>query len=531
MSSARTMPMRRARSALQLYNTSTTLSLRRTKSAHEFYESSKRSNEHRSPPERSHSSSTLERLMIMRHNVAHDEGALEDLVIENMESVIDGNVVQHRREEKIAFPMIHGIQSENEDELLRVRKGNYAANEKEVASNVNGNNGATTEANYEKSTPKAKGYKLSIAKGNEESLPPREQHGYHLLSLRLLAVLGGVVVGYATSFLGPIFDMPNFVKKMDPSLVPKQTFSTGRNYCAFSDPSFLAISSIISPFSAFGLCLAFLLMRKTGRRPLLFMGSLNEIIGIALVLWFPSALIAIFGLACIGCGVGLHCLAIPTLCSELAPKELGRHFGALFGFQVLGGALASLVNLGASFQLVWGWRVPFGVLGFLVVVLMLVSIQIDESPMYYVEINEEKRGLEVLIKMRPNQFVADTRMEWENILRDVREIQNTSQVKELLSRSTRPTISIMLAGVFLPQVITTAPMLFFGPVTVGSLSTLKNQQFCVAAIAGVLGFSFTFSTSLFLQKFKRRRPYIISFISIAVSQVGVSIILKLLPIK
>ncbi|XP_071901077.1 sugar transport protein 8-like [Coffea arabica] len=307
--------------------------------------------------------------------------------------------------------------------------------------------------------------------------------------LKLLALLGGITVGYA-------FNVSDFKSLMISSIIP------------------LGASISVLP--------AHVLSNRWGRKPVLRIGLILLSVGSGLFAWLPLAFLGIVGSIMSGLGSGITNQVIPIICSELAPEE---NLSVLYGYQSLGGFVVLGIYLIASYSPKWVWRVPFGILCFLAVVLLVISFFIDESPRCLIQQDKVQAARHVFTKYRdPRKTIVDEEFaELEKAIEDEKKI---SAVKDLLSPQNRATLIIKAVAELVPQLLGASSLMFFGPLASTSVSSNSHILFITSAGAGLWGFLMTLFVSFFLLKrCGRRRVAIGSSFLTLLSQISLWVVL------
>ncbi|KAL3504441.1 hypothetical protein ACH5RR_034282 [Cinchona calisaya] len=314
--------------------------------------------------------------------------------------------------------------------------------------------------------------------------------------LTLLATFGGGTIGYALNVAGGIFDKSIYLARF-PDVYKTKNKARSTNYCCYANFAFILILSLVPLGASLSMWLALWLNSRLGRKPVLIIGLLFILFGASGVAWLSGAIVVYVGLILVGIGVGFIFQVIPLIYSELAPEEAKQKLGILFGYQISGGLLVFLVNFVASYFPDWAWRLPFGILGLLALLLLVISSFVNETPKYLVERGKLEAAENVLRRYRDTKkhFVD---LDFYDLVTAIRNYASKSWIKDLLRSQNCPTLIIKMVQQLLPPSMGAVPLLFFGPLVSQSFSSYTRIGSITSLVAGLVGFIATCLSSFFL---------------------------------
>lgn len=130
----------------------------------------------------------------------------------------------------------------------------------------------------------------------------------------------------------------------------------------------------------------------------------------------------------IGAGGGITKVAAPALLHEVAHPRLRATLGATYyAFAYVGGVLAAWICFGGLYiNNTWSWRFPtlFQFVGPIIVIIILIDV--PESPRYLMRKGFEEKAIAVLAKHHANGLVEDPLVQHE-----VSEIKASLAAEEL----------------------------------------------------------------------------------------------------
>ncbi|XP_056692501.1 sugar transport protein 8-like [Spinacia oleracea] len=200
-------------------------------------------------------------------------------------------------------------------------------------------------------------------------------------------------------------------------------------------------------------------------------------IGIILITWFPATSIACCGFVMQSIGIGLASKVIPTIAEEITPYTCPMLFNVALMFGPLG---ANVMNLIVSNQASWGWRVSYGIVGGVVMIILLLSLFVTESPAFMLEKNKIGEAETILQKVNGKDDIKESL----SILKFWVEKAKKSSPKLLIKPLSHPPLIITLFISILPIFGAVDTIQFYGPLLFKSANILqKNLYFAPIGIS------------------------------------------------
>jgi MFS family permease len=216
------------------------------------------------------------------------------------------------------------------------------------------------------------------------------------------AVLGaasGLFMGYENGIAGGVASFPEFQAKFFPSLL--QAHAGGDAYCKYDDQLLALFVSCVYLASSAGAIVGSFVTPRYGRRATIGVGAVCFLIGAALQGFAVHVSMLILGRIALGLGVGMNDQAGPQYLSEVAPYRLRAAFNCCFQLLVVIGILvAQLINYGTHTLGDLGWRLSLGLAAAPALVVLALSLVLDDTPNSLVERGHPEEGLRVLRKIR-----------------------------------------------------------------------------------------------------------------------------------
>ena len=211
----------------------------------------------------------------------------------------------------------------------------------------------------------------------------------YVYSLCCIATLGGVMFGYSTGVISGTVDSIQAYFQLDPS-------QTG-----------WVVSSIFVG-CIMGSLFAGKLADKFGRKPTLFIATLAFALSAVGSTFADSFILFSAARIIAGFGIGLAGTVAPMYMSEISPASIRGKASGIFNLSLVGSqTLVFLVNflIGRGMSEAWlideGWRWMMGA-QFVPVIMMLVCTAIlPESPQWCINNQQGERALRVLVKIYP----------------------------------------------------------------------------------------------------------------------------------
>ncbi|XP_075083404.1 sugar transport protein MST4-like [Nicotiana tabacum] len=285
------------------------------------------------------------------------------------------------------------------------------------------------------------------------------------------------------------------------------------NFCAYINLWLILFSSIVQLSAIPSVWAAGGMMESWGRKPVLILGSILQLVGSILLYWFPNDVVASIGLTIIGCSVALLNQAIPIILNEINIGKAPKWISLVYNSMVLWGSTSTkAVNMAASHNFHYGWRWSFATSGFLALPLLVLSFFLSETPRFLIKkgrMEEAKASLKMLRKCGAE---AELQM-----LAGVMENEGKRKRKKL-SRS--PLLLLNIVAQIFQQVLGLDSILFFGPFILQSAGYAYNASFVAPLIAGVIRAGVAGLTYPSYSYFGRRRTLVSACLGMVVAQVS-----------
>nr|XP_033508152.1 sugar transport protein 8-like [Nicotiana tomentosiformis] len=288
-----------------------------------------------------------------------------------------------------------------------------------------------------------------------------------LIASGLLAVFGGLTIGYALNVTGGTIGIESFVVQFSRRIHLKAVKAPTDNFCAYINLWLILFSSIVQLSAIPSVWAAGGMMESWGRKPVLILGSILQLVGSILLYWFPNDVVASIGLTIIGCSVALLNQTIPSILNEINIGKAPKWISLLYNSMVLWGSTSTkAVNMAASHNFRYGWRWSFATSGFLALPLLVLSFFLSETLRFLIKkgrMEEAKASLKMLRKCGAE---AELQM-----LAGMMENEGKRKRKKL-SRS--PLLLLNIVAQIFQQVLGLDSILFFGPFILQSTGYAYN---------------------------------------------------------
>ncbi|KAL3536970.1 hypothetical protein ACH5RR_000336 [Cinchona calisaya] len=287
------------------------------------------------------------------------------------------------------------------------------------------------------------------------------------------------------SYLGSLLAVPLFLHKYFPGVVIPKKKALRNTFCGYIDFWLLVFPSLLPLSASASVWLALTLGTSRGRRFVLVSGLVLLLVGLSCVSWFTYSFLHIVGIILIGSAVGFLYQVIPVMCSELAPLESQDRLKILYEYQVYSGSIVALLvaYIGSCFP-DSGWKLCLEFLYLPVIVMLLISVTVDETPEFLIQ-----------------------------------HINNRNPLHELLSCCNRPTIVINTFVPIVSQMTGTRSLTFFAPLILVSIHSNLHEVFLAPLAINLLGLSLTALITHFLDLSGRRKVILGSLAATIISQI------------
>ena len=339
----------------------------------------------------------------------------------------------------------------------------------------------------------------------------------YVLSLTLVATLGGLLFGYDTAVIS------GAEKSVQAFLVTSQGLSTWVHGVTISSA---LIGCII------GGAISGLLALKWGRKRALLLAAALFFIS-ALGSGFPETLFFRQGEASMslliafniyriigGIGVGLASAVCPMYIGEIAPAHMRGRLVSLNQFAIIFGMLVVyFVNWGIASgkPIEWindiGWRymflseaIPAGLFG-------LLLFFVPETPRYLALIHQEDKALKILSKINGKELAS-------KILKDIKETLTHHVSAKIFSYGKKVIIIGILLSVF-QQFVGINVALYYAPRIFESMGAGKDASMMQTVIMGLVNVLFTVLAILTVDKWGRKPLLMVGSIGMAIGMFAI----------
>jgi len=345
----------------------------------------------------------------------------------------------------------------------------------------------------------------------------KKKSTFYLLSITLVATLGGLLFGYDTAVISGAEGalQSYFADNLGLSpLVHGLTVSSALIGCI--------IGGILSGFFA----------TRFGRKRTLILASILFLLS-ALGSAFPEflfftrgeptmELLITFNMYRIigGIGVGLASAVAPMYISEIAPAKIRGTLVSINQFAIIFGMLiVYFVNWGISLgqTIEWindvGWRYMFLSEAIPALIFLLLLFTVPESPRYLISINKDEKAKTILSKVYEPTMVKATMYE-------IRQSFNTNKVKLFSYGKGLIAIGILLS-VF-QQFVGINVALYYAPRIFESMGAARDASMFQTIIMGLVNVVFTLIAIFTVDKLGRKPLMITGSIGMTIGMFGVA---------
>ena len=357
----------------------------------------------------------------------------------------------------------------------------------------------------------------------------------YLISIVLVAVLGGLLFGYDTAVIS------GAEKGLQAFFMEAKDFTYTDGWHGFTSASALIGCIIGSAFSG-------LLATNLGRKKSLIIAGLLFFVS-ALGSMYPEflffakgeptfSLLIMFNIYRVigGIGVGLASAICPMYIGEVAPSNIRgmlvswNQFAIIFGqlvvyfvnFFILGDHIQPLVeemgkgiaaiNPAAQWTVTTGWRYMFGSEAVPAGLFALLICFVPETPRYLVSVGQDQKALGILSKINGSSKAAQ-------ILQDIKDTMVVKTEKLLTYGAMCIFIGIMLS-VF-QQAVGINAVLYYAPRIFGDMG--MDDPMMLTVFMGIINISFTLVAIFTVEKWGRKPLLIWGSLGMALGAFGVAV--------
>ena len=357
----------------------------------------------------------------------------------------------------------------------------------------------------------------------------------YLISIVLVAVLGGLLFGYDTAVIS------GAEKGLQAFFMEAKDFTYTDGWHGFTSASALIGCIIGSAFSG-------LLATNLGRKKSLIIAGLLFFVS-ALGSMYPEflffakgeptfSLLIMFNIYRVigGIGVGLASAICPMYIGEVAPSNIRgmlvswNQFAIIFGqlvvyfviFFILGdhiqpvveemGKGLAAINPAAQWTVTTGWRYMFGSEAVPAGLFALLICFVPETPRYIVSIGDDKKALTVLSRINGMEKA-------QQILQDIRDTM-TEKTERLMTYGAMCIFVGIMLSVF-QQAVGINAVLYYAPRIFGDMG-MENPM-VVTVFMGVINILFTLVAVFTVEKLGRKPLLICGSLGMAIGAFGVAL--------
>ena len=357
----------------------------------------------------------------------------------------------------------------------------------------------------------------------------------YLISIVLVAVLGGLLFGYDTAVIS------GAEKGLQAFFMEAKDFTYTDGWHGFTSASALIGCIIGSAFSG-------LLATNLGRKKSLIIAGLLFFVS-ALGSMYPEflffakgeptfSLLIMFNIYRVigGIGVGLASAICPMYIGEVAPSNIRgmlvswNQFAIIFGqlvvyfvnFFILGdhiqpvveemGKGLAAINPAAQWTVTTGWRYMFGSEAIPAGLFALLICFVPETPRYLVSIGDDKKALTVLSRINGMEKA-------QQILQDIRDTM-TEKTERLMTYGAMCIFVGIMLSVF-QQAVGINAVLYYAPRIFGDMG-MENPM-VVTVFMGVINILFTLVAVFTVEKLGRKPLLICGSLGMAIGAFGVAL--------
>lgn len=349
----------------------------------------------------------------------------------------------------------------------------------------------------------------------------------YVLVVALVSATGGMLFGYDISVVGGVTAMVSFQEQFFPEIYVRSISGVADSdpYCKYHDMRLQMFSAVMFLSGAVIAVPAGHAARSFGRKATMLIGGCFFLTGAGLQAGAHSLTQLIIGRCVLGFGVGTAAVVVPVYISEVAPYASRGGLAYLFQVATTAGILAAqLVNYGAQYIPVWGWRLSLGLAAMPACVLALGGLVLPESPSFLLEKGRWAEGRAVLQMLRGTDEVDAEYADICDAARAAAKVTPLQSWRNLVARHNLPMTVMSVALAALQQLTGINAIIFYAPIMFDSLTSSSTVLLNAVIIGGinVLG---TFVGLALVDRWGRRPLLLQGGIQMLISQVATAVIL------
>ncbi|MDR1265271.1 MAG: sugar porter family MFS transporter [Propionibacteriaceae bacterium] len=353
--------------------------------------------------------------------------------------------------------------------------------------------------------------------GPAVALPPMTPgpHRKRLGMVAMIATFGGLAFGYDTSVINGALDP----MKMELGLT---AFTEG------------VVTSSLLFGAAIGAICGGRLSDAFGRRRTIIADSTLFFVGALICVAAPNLGVMVAGRIILGLAVGCASTVVPVYLAELAPFEIRGSLAGRNEMVIVSGQLAAFI-INAIIGNIWTdvtgiWRYMLAIEALPAAALFIGMLRVPESPRWLVDKGRLDEALEVLRQVRP---AARAEAEVADIAKTAKQDAELVKMDWRSILSNRWLRRIVLVGVgigFFQQLTGINSILYYGQTVLHEAGFSKNAALIANVAPGVISVVTAFIALQMMDRFSRRRMFLLGYALTAFCHVMIGASSLLLPV-
>ena len=351
----------------------------------------------------------------------------------------------------------------------------------------------------------------------ERTLPPlgTGPHRRRLGLVALVATFGGLLFGYDTGVInGALRPMT-----AELGLTP---FTEG------------VVTSSLVFAAAFGAIFGGPLSDRWGRRKTIVLLAVMFFVGTVFCVFTPGFEVLVLGRILLGLAVGGASTVVPVFLAEMAPYEIRGSLAGRNELMIVVGQLAAFVVnaiIGNALGHLDGvWRIMLAICALPAIVLFFGMLRMPESPRWLVDRGRTAEALAVLRTIRSEERAEAELAEVECVANEDRALL-TGGWRAVLANKNLLRVLLIGIGVGIAQQLTGINSIMYFGQTVLVESGFEENAALIANIApGIIAVIGAFIALAMMDRFDRRKTFIIGFTLTTVSHLLIGVASMALPV-
>lgn len=322
------------------------------------------------------------------------------------------------------------------------------------------------------------------------------QINFYVISIALIAGLGGLLFGYDTGIIANAKDQ-----------ITTQFLLSDFAW------SIVVSSMVLGAFM--GALVSGKLADKIGCHSIILIASNFFILGALIAALSNNFISIVIGRFILGCCIGVVSFASPLYISEIAPASKRGALVLLNGIAITAGeAISFLIGYFLHDLTINSWRWMFGIGVIPAAILLIGMIYMPKSPRWLVKNNNFNQAQRVLSKIRCNSIVATELNEIKKIV----ENEQHGSWSILFSKSMRSVLLVGLGLAIFQQFSGVNTIMYYGPTifNISGYSSFTKSIFATFIIS-LINTLFTIITALIIDHVGRRKLMLLGTLLAAIS--------------